>query len=354
MRRAALLSLLALLLAAPAAQAAHDPLGQGTTRLALDKRFLAFLKKDRIAISAKAPAAYRRGALLLPLSGGSFDPALGKGEIDTAGTFTLTSPRHRLPFKQLVVKSNRTPLQANVSGSHLKLVTARSLSHRRDGFGVDLLANGLTLSAKLATRLNRKLQPTTPFQEGQPFGKLVARAQPLTVSILEKARATLVFDPSFLAKLDSHYVSLNPIFPAEHQGGTFTFPIVGGGTLAPDLSQGTLRSGGEVEALQLGGGQIFWHEPWLDFGARVDSAEANVQPSPPYAGKTGRIGLFDLGMAGAAVSSDPGARTISVSGGQLTLEASAATELNEAFANGKEDFRAGEALGSVSFTAWGQ
>jgi len=105
--------------------------------------------------------------------------------------------------------------------------------------------------------------------------------------------------------------------------------------------------------LQLGGGQIFWHEFWVDLGARVAAAEVNVQPSPPYPGKLGRVGVFDL-AAGGSVSSNPKARTVAVTGAPLVLEAQTAKSLDEAFAAGKEVFKAGEALGALTFTAQGQ
>lgn len=66
----------------------------------------------------------------------------------------------------------------------------------------------------------------------------------------------------------------------------------------------------------------------------------------------GRIALLELGAA--AVSSDPGARTITVSGAPLTLQAQTAATFDEAFAQGKEVFRAGEPLGTLSFVAVGQ
>ena len=170
--------------------------------------------------------------------------------------------------------------------------------------------------------------------------------------MLESGRATLVFDPAFVAKLESRFVSLNPIFPAEHQGATFTFPIALGGLLSPVGTEGTLRTGGEVELLQLGARQVFWKEPWLDLGAKVDSAEVDVDPTPAFPGKLGRIGIFDL--SGGAFASDPKARTISLSGGSLLLEAQTAKTLNEVFDEGKGLFNAGELAGTVSFSAQAQ
>ncbi len=162
----------------------------------------------------------------------------------------------------------------------------------------------------------------------------------------------MVFDPAFVQKLDQRFVSLNPIFPAEHVGSSFSFPIVAGGSLAPDGAEGTLRTGGAVELLQLGGGQVFWKELWLDLGSRSDSAEVDLEPTPAFPGKLGRLGVFDLGVA--SVASEPKARTISVAGAPLSLNAQAAAQLNQAFGAGQPLFSAGEAVGSVSFVAIGQ
>lgn len=346
------LTALALLVIAPAAQAAYDPLGSGTTKLTLDQRFVSFLKADGIELSASAGAKRKGAAITLPVSGGNMDPAIGQGEIDQEGTLVFQNQRKRVPWRDLVVKTKHSPLTAKVGGSQLKLATSSKLSSKREGFGTSFSAKALKLTAKVATRLNKKLRPKIPFAAGQPFGALTSNAQPRLVTILEQGKATLVFDPAFLAKMNGLFVSVNPIFPAEHVGPTFSFPIVPGGQLAPDGSEGTLRTGGSVEFLQLHAGQVFWHEFWLDLGARSDSAEVDIEPTPAFPGKLGRVGVLTLGAA--AVSSDPNARTISISGAPMTLQASAAANLNQAFAPGKEPFKAGEAVGALSFSAQGQ
>jgi len=346
------LTALALLAVAPAAQATYDPIGSGTTKLTLDKRFVTFLKKDGIALSATAGAKRKGSAFTLPVIEGNMDPTLGQGEIDQQGTLVFQSDRKKVPLRNLVLKTKHSPLIAKVGGGQLKVATSAKLSSKREGFGTAFSAKALKLTAKVATRLNKKLRPKVPFAQGQPLGTVSSKAQPRLVTILEQGRATLAFDSAFVAKLDGLFVSLNPIFPAEHVGSTFTFPIIPGGQLAPSGSEGTLRTGGSVELLQLGGGQVFWHELWLDLAAKADSAEVDVEPTPAFPGKLGRIGVFDLGAT--LVSSDPGTRTISVSGAPLALQTQTAKTLNEAFAPGKEPFRAGEAVGALSFSAQGQ
>jgi hypothetical protein len=173
------------------------------------------------------------------------------------------------------------------------------------------------------------------------------------VALLPQGQGTLIPDPAFLAKLKALFVSLNPISPAELQPGpVLKFPIAVGGQIAPDASEGTLRLGGAIELLQLGAGQVFHKEYWLDLGARSTSAEVDIEPTPAFPGKLGRIGVFDLGAG--VVSSDPKSRTISLTGAPLALGAATAQSFNEAFAAGKPTFAAGEAFGVLSFAAVGQ
>lgn len=241
---------------------------------------------------------------------------------------------------------------AKVGGSQLKIATSRKLSSAREGFGTSFSAKQLKLTSKVATRLNKKLRPKIPFFQGQLLGSVSSKAQPRLTTILAQGKATLVFDEAFVAKMDEHFVSITPIFPAEHQKSVFTLPIIGGGALAPNGSEGELRTDGEIEFLQLGAGQVFWREQWLGVAERLDSAEVDVEPTPAFPGKLGRLGV--LRAAPFGVSSDPSQRTISTSGVQLTLTAQTAQTFDEAFAEGKEDFKAGEVAGTLSFTAQGQ
>lgn len=338
---------------APAAQATYDPIGSGSTKLTLDASFLSFLKQNGIALSAKAGAKHKGKAVSLPVIAGNVDPTLGKGEIDNEGTVTFTARGKSVPLRKVTVKAKRDVLTAKVGGSQLKVATSSKLSSARKGFGTAFTAKQLKLTAKVVTRLNKKLRPETPFQEGQVIGTLTTNAQPKLITILEQGRASVVLDPAFMTKMDSLFVSINPIFPAEHPSGpTFTFPMIPGGAISPAGTEGTLRTGGSLEFLQLGAGQVFQHEFWLDLATRGDTAEVDVQPTPTFPGKLGRVGAYDIGPG--AVSSDPRARTIGLSGAPLTLTAQTAQTFNEAFAEGKAAFGAGEALGAVSFVAQAQ
>jgi hypothetical protein len=355
MRRARItlltLGLLALVLV-PSARATYDPLGSGKTKLLLDKGFVSFLKADAIKFSAKAEAKQQGNAYSLPVTGGNLDPTIGKGEIEQAGTLVFSAGARTVPLREITVKTKHSPLIAKVGGSQLKLATSSKLSYERSGFGGTFSARKLKLSAKVATRLNKKLRPKVPFIQGQLLGSLLTKAQPSLLTITEAGSATLTFDPAFIEKLDQRFVSLNPIFPTQRSGSAFSFPIAAAGSLAPNGSEGTLRAAGAVELLQLGAGQVFWAEPWLDLAAHFQSAEADLEPTPAFPGKVGRVGIFDASPG--TFSADPAKRTMSGSGIALSLTASAAAQLNQAFAQGKGDFAAGEAAGVLGFGAVGQ
>jgi hypothetical protein len=355
LRVAGLLCLSSLLAFASLAQATYDPIGSGTTKLILDKGFVAQMKREGVKVLAKAPAKLKAGTITLPVSGGTIDPTISKGEIEAEGQVVFQAGNRKVPLRSIEHKTKKTPLYAKAGGGQLKIAKARSLSFTREGFASDFAAKGLALTQKVATRLNKKLRTKDFFHEGQLIGTLKTTTQPQLVSILPQGQATLIPDPAFLAKLKSLFVSLNPISPAElSPGPVLRFPIAGGGQLAPDGSEGTLRTAGAIELLQLGAGQVFHREYWFDLGAKATAAEVDVEPTPAFPGKLGQIGVFGIDMSRASVASEPKSRTISVGGAPLTLAAQTAQTFNEAFAGGKATFAAGEAFGSVSFAAVGQ
>jgi len=343
------------LLLVPAAQATYDPIGSGTTKLNLDKGFLALLKKQGVKLTAKAPAKRQGKTLIIPVSGGKSDPTTAKAEILQGGTLVFQKGNRKLPLRDIELKAKKTPFFAKVGGGQLKVASAKSIASKREGFGSSFTANGLSLTQKLVTRLNKKLQTKDAFKEGQALGVIKSATQPQRVTILAQGQGTLVPDPAILAKFKSLFVSLNPISPTQlSPGPVLSFPIAAGGQISPTASEGTLRLGGAIELLQLGAGQVFQQEYWLDLGAKSASAEVDIEPTPAFPGKLGRIGAFGLDMARASVSSDPRARTITVANAPLTLDAQTAQTFNDAFAAGKAVFAAGEAFGVVSFGAMGQ
>ena len=352
------LSTVALFVFAPVASAAYDPVASGTTKLTLDKGFLVLLKQNGVKLSTRESAKLGGGAVTFPVSGGKLDPTSAKATVEHEGTLLFSAGKRSIPLRALQLKTTqkRAPLSAKLGGSQLKLASAAKLSSSREGFGFKVKVTTLKLSGKVAERLDKKLHLRGVFKEGQPIGSSLTKTRPATVTVLGSGKASLALDPGTIAKLNELFVAVNPIFPAEHIGSAFTLPIFGG-TIAPDASSGILETSGALELIQLFGGQVFLHEPWCDLGAKALSAEVDVEPSPPYPGKEGRVGVGALGLTGATIASDPKTRTVAVENATVTMQAGLAETLNEVFAKPKGKgnvFKAGDPLGVISFDAQGQ
>lgn len=351
-----MLCLSCLLLGAGAANAfgAYDPVVSGRTALRFDPQFLALLKRNRVHVHGRQGALFRDGVLSFPVTGGRFDPTTEEGTVEHGGSAVFAGPGASVPLKDLQLKTTRrsAPLAVRLGGGQLKLGRARSLSVQRDGFGDRIAVSKLALSAKVATRLSKRLHLRGAFEEGMPVGSAVTRAQPETATVEGRGRVSLDLAPGIAAKLGELHVAVNPIFPAEHPG-PFTLSIFGG-KLVPDLSGGTLETQGGLEFLQLGGGTVTWSDSTIDLTGAALAPEANVQPSPPYPGKLGPVAVAALSVTPGSTSADPRRRTLAITGAPASLSAAMAGIFNEAFARplGKPDvFQAGEPLAAIAFVA---
>lgn len=353
----ALAALLALLAIAPTAQATYNPLNSGQTKLTLAKPFLTLLKENGVKLSGKEGATLKHGVASFPVSGGKFDPTTSNGFIEHAGALFFGAGAQKVPLTSLQLKTTQkhAPFSAKFGGGQLKMASAAKLAVSREGFADKVKVQTLKLSSKVATRLDKKLRLKGVFKAGQLIGSTITKANPQTVAVAESGKASFVFDPATAAKLQSLFVAINPIFPAEHPG-PFTLPIFTG-TISPSASEGTIQTLGSIELVQIGGGQVFLREAWAELSAGAYSVELELTPSPPYGGKQGRVPVGTLSLAGAAISSDPAARTIGVTNAAIAMGANLAAAFNEAFAKPLKKanvFAAGEPLGTLSFVAQAQ
>ena len=340
--------LCACLLFAGTGRASYDPVSGGATKITLDKSFSRLLAANGVKVLAEAGARRRGRTVTLPVVGGKVDPEVERGEVENGGTLILRRGRRRVVVRRIEVKTKRQPLVAKVGGSQLKMAIAGRRTFERAGFGAVFVARPLRLTAKTATRLGKKLRLRGVFAGGQKLGSLRTQAQPETLAVLPAGAATLVPAPEFLSKLDSLFVSLNPTAPAERAPGpVFGLPIGPEGTIAPDAAMGLTKTAGALEFLQLGSGQVFWQELWLDLSTRQVLAAVDVEPSPTLPGNVGRVPVAVLGIG--AVSSDPENRTVTLSGTPLGLSPESAAYFNQAF--NTSEFAPGEPLGSLGLTA---
>ncbi len=370
-------ALIALLAFAPFASAASDPLASGTTTLTLNKGFFKKLKKNDVKVLKVSPGAVKNRTVTLPVSGGSLDPTTGLGTVNVSGGLKFKHGKKQVPLKNLIFDSTTKFLTGTVGKKQMKIATLNGLSFVRNGFGVDVGVTKLRLTENAAKQLNKKLgfsnqsngshkRATTSsadsanvvFKKNQVTGSSASTTQPSTVAVLAQGDATLVPDPTgAFSKFPKHginpFTNISAIAPAQKQGTIpkifYTFPLTGG-TLAPNASAGTVNSGGGIQITNPapGGNTVQFTALGIDFTAKTVLADNIINGV-----LVGHASIADLDLTGATITSDATAKTITVTGAVVKLQAVAAATLNQEFPTlvpGGE-FAAGDSLGAVSFTA---
>ena len=110
-----------LLAAAPAAQAAHDPLAGGTTTLKLDAAVAKALTGAGVRVSPVAPA---RGGVNFPITGGTLDSGNPRGTIEHSGGLRFSAGGKSLTARNFVVKlGKRSTLSGRVGNSRVTLLS---------------------------------------------------------------------------------------------------------------------------------------------------------------------------------------------------------------------------------------
>jgi hypothetical protein len=99
---------------------------------------------------------------------------------------------------------------------------------------------------------------------------------------------------------------------------------------------------------------------WVDLSAKSATVEVNVESTidPQLSlGNLGRSSIADVSLAGATVTSDPAAHTVTVENASATLQAVTAEVLNQVFGAPWDaaeiphpTFAAGDPLGKFTFT----
>jgi hypothetical protein len=398
---AVVVALAALLALAPFASATSDPVASGTTTISLNKGFVKKLKKYNVKVLKASPASVKGRTVTLPVSGGSLDPVTGLGTIEHSGGIKFKAGKKSAAVNTLVLDTTTASLSAKVAGKSMKFASVKGFTVARNGFGANVSISSLKLTGKAAKQLNKKLgfsgqkkgkakghkraaaskalQP--PFKGNQVLGGSTSETQPKTVAVLPTGNAQLVLSNAALAKLNSvgphppnepgpFAVKLAPVEPTKVVSltpVTAVFPI-SGGTIGPAATTGVLQTAGglkltqNLEAVGAGETTLVMGNIWVDLSAKTASVEVTItNPKTPEAnlGNLGRASIADINLTGAAIVSDPAARTVSVQNASATLQAVTAETLNTVFITPIEKatkepqtkFAGGDPLGIFSFTA---
>lgn len=350
----ALVASVALLALAPLASAASDPLASGTTTITLNKGLYKKLKRNDVRVLKVSPAKVKKRKVTLPVSGGSLDPTTGQGTTEHSGGIRFKRGKRSVTLKSFVLDTTNSDLFAKIGGKRWKIAKVKGTTFARNGFGTNLSASNLKLTGKAAKKLNKKLGLSggqRPFRGGGSLGAASSETQPKTVTVVAQNRATLVPDAGTFKKFATKGVNpltnITPIAPAEKVaaggGFAFTFPI-SGGSLAPDLSTGTVNASGGIEIKKPGGSTVSFTNLSIDFATKVVLADSVVNGTA-----AGRSSIATLDLTGATVVVDSSARTVTITNAVVRLQELSAALLNKEFPGG-EEFVTGDSLGTLSVT----
>lgn len=369
-------ALAALLVLAPFASAASDPLASGTTTITLNKNLFKKLKKSGTKVIKVSPATVKARRVTLPVSGGSLDPTNGQGVIEHNGGIKFKHGKKSAVVKLLVLDTTNKSLKAKVAGKSMKLASVSGLSSARNGFGANVTIGSTKLTSKAAKQLNKKLGFTgkqakkAPFKGGKGLGSGLSETQPKTVTVLPGGNATLATSLATDIKLAKVGIKIETVAPATEPvpipPPAYAFPI-SGGTIAPNAEGGVLQTTGGLRLVQQFAPSVetkmTLNAIWVDLGAKTATVEVTVESEgidPKLnLGPLGRSSIANISLTGATVKSDPSARTVSVENATATLQAVTAETLNSVFVGPfeaitktkAEPFVEGDPLGTFSFTA---
>lgn len=385
-------ALFALLVFAPFAAAAPDPLASGSTTVTLNQGFVKSLKNKGVKIQKISPAKLKGTKATFTVTGGALDPTTGLGNVTLGGGLKFKAGKKTAPVKALELDTNKKSLTAKVAGKRMKLATVAGWTYVRNGFGVNLTIKKLKLTGSAANQLNKKLGYTgnkkggkgkssaaaskaasPPFKGGRLIGSASSETQPSTVTVLPGGNATLNTSLATVKKLADVGVTIETVPPttlsAEGPPPSYSFPVTGG-TIAPTATAGVVQTGGGLALFQKLGpaeSKISLNAIYIDLSAKTATveivAESNVETEPGKKplnlGNIGRSSIADISLTGATVTADPVTHTVSVQNATATLQPVTAEVLNGFVAiyegvtkdTGKEKFGGGDPLGTFSFTA---
>lgn len=365
----ALVSLVALFALAPAAQAARDPLAGGSADLHIKKGMLRKLANNQVNVLGVGSGTVTGNKVSMPVTGGKLDPTDAQGFVETGGGFKLTKGERGVPIVNVTVNTAKNAVYANVAKARMQIGELQLLSSSREGFGARVKAVKVVLTAKAAQRISNRLglKGARRINPGRVLSNAFTAPKPQTVTVLAQGSATLVGDPGTFAKFAAKGVEvpagITALAPAtKPTPASFEFPIAGG-TLAPDLNDGTVDTNGGVQILKKA-------EPFsptmkltkisVDFKQKTALVELEILPAPPFPGAVGRASIADLSIEGAKVSADPVTRQISIDGAEARLQAVAASTLNDVFNQPApspppaSNFVVGDSFGKFSMTVQAQ
>jgi len=342
--------------------------------------------------------------LNLAISKGKVDPITGDGTVDVAGTLRAKSGKRKakVTITSLTFGASGGPGQISAKVGKKTVAafaTLRGGTTTRQGFGASLSGLTARLGGKGAKVLNKKLRGKRKKRKrggasaagkkrkkgkvkaGMPLGTVSATTIPKTVEVLG-GTLTLHTNVNLVTKLLNHCIDaigvlspspgVYPIPPATQASlpplgdGAFRFPVTGG-ALAPDFSDGkVLTAGGQGITKNIGTMIPPLVGPACELPPAVGTTVLNQNFSTDFlvnalygdavlpGGVTLQGSVGEINWNTGSRSLDPATNRFTVTGATVTLNAIAATTLNNIFPNRSgdpsQDFSPNDTLGTIDLT----
>jgi len=360
---------LALLTATATATAAQDPIASGTTDLHMKKGFVRKISNLGATVQGVGVGTVTGNKISLPVSGGSLDPTDGNGFLEARGGFKFQLGQRGVPVTQLTVNTENDAVYATVAKARMQIGVLTPPTTGREGFGANVKAVKLTLIEKATQRISNRLglKGSKRLNAGRVLSNAYSTAQPKTVTVLPQGNLNLTGNAATLAKFAAKGVKVpqgfTPIAPATKPSETsFALPI-SGGSLAPDASAGKVSTTGGVQILketETLSPAVKLSNVSVDLAAKATTAQLEILPSPPFPGAAGQSSIVDVVLPAKAVVTNPVARTITIQGAEVRLQAAFASTLNDVFNQpapappSSSNFVVGDPLGTFSITIQAQ
>jgi len=335
-----------MLVLAPLASAAPNPIAKGSTTLTVNKGFNKKAKKAGIKVTALKPATLKGTKATFTVTGGQVEPTTGAGTVTHSGGLKIKWGKKSVALKAFEINTSNKSVTAGVGGKKLKFATLGGLSSARLGFGNSISAKSVKLTKAGANALNKALTPkptkvkvkvkkhgktivktktvkTPPaFKANMVLGKTTTEVEPKTDNVLATGTLSYAGDSGLFTKLADVGVKVETISPTSVNGTTYSSGI-SGGTISPLGTEGQVNSSGGIKLVQALPGTSFSTTITLgsigvDLAAKTATVEVNGESNvevegkkPLNVGNLGRSSIADLTITGNTPS--PATRTVSIS-----------------------------------------
>jgi hypothetical protein len=334
----------AMLVLAPLASAASNPIAKGTTTLTVNSGFNKKAKKAGIKITAIKPATLKGTKATFPVTGGSVEPTTGAGTVTHSGGLKIKWGKKSISLKAFEIDTTAKSLTATAGGKKVKFATLGGLSSARLGFGNSISAKSVKLTKAGANALNKALTPKPTkvkvktkkngktvvktktvkskpaFKANMVLGKTTTEVEPTTDNVLQTGTLTYAGDSGLFTKLTDVGVKVEAISPTTVSGTTYSSGI-NGGNISPLGTSGQVTSAGGIKLVQSLGTfstTITLGSIGVDLAAKTATVEVNGESNveiegkkPLNVGNLGRSSIADLQIT--ANTPSPATRTLSVS-----------------------------------------